>query len=56
MKPTTQPVANPAAGGSYLLQPDGTLKRRIDGEPLVDLQPITPTPTQKTAPAGADQE
>lgn len=54
MKTQTNPT--PAAGGSYLLQPDGTLKRRVEGEPLADLQPIAPTPTQKTAPAGADQE
>ena len=57
MKTLQAPTAvNPAAGGSYLLQPDGTLKRRVEGEPLADLQPIAPTPTQKTAPAGADQE
>ena len=49
-------AATPSAGGSYVLQPDGTLKRHVAGELSADPQPISTVPTQKTAPAGADQE
>ena len=51
---TIQNIPTPAAGGSYLLQPDGTLKRLVDSESLVDSVPAsqpTPEPNTKTPAA-----
>lgn len=49
MKTSTPPVAtSPAAGGRYLRQPDGSLKRLVEGE-LAEA-PQAPAAADKTAP------